>query len=164
MEVEMHFANKFSLTVIGLLLVAGVAQATDDADERNPDEVLSKSRERLAALAAKYELLKGVADVKTVTERDEKDRPESAQFVFERNSAPTGKARKASDETKPFVYVSLQYWSGQSQQPPGGLRFLKWKGQTYQMWLRVFGSDPELVKAVQKAIDDPFNQPPVPAK
>src|SRR5262249_53602063 len=39
----------------------------------------------------------------------------------------------------------------------------QWQGRTYQMWVRVYGSDAELVKMVRKLVDDRLREP-VPAK
>jgi hypothetical protein len=133
--------------------------------ERNPQEVFQKACERLQALEGKYGLLKGMSKVKPSIERDDNQRLKSAEFVFERNAMPPGKnPATANDDSMPFVYVSVAVWSGRSHQPPAGLHQLQWKGQTYQMWVRVFGSDAELVNAVRKAVDEPLRGPFAPKK
>ena len=65
----------------------------------------------------------------------------------------------AKDDSKPFFYVSVQLWSGRSQSPPANLYEFKWQGQTYQMWVRVYGSDAELVKTVRKSVEEPLLEP-----
>ncbi len=133
------------------------------AEQRDPEAVFRKACDRLVAMEAKNDLLKGVSEIKPVTEQDDKKRLKSAQFVFERNATPPGKGpAKPKDEGKPFVYVSVQVWAGRSQQPPADLHEFEWKGQTYQMWVRVFGSDAELVKVVRKAVDEPLSEPSTP--
>jgi hypothetical protein len=68
---------------------------------------------------------------------------------------PQGKeAAKAKDDSKPFVHVSVSLWSGRTTAPPAGLHEFTWKGQTYQMWVRVYGSDAKLVKTVRKNVDE----------
>jgi hypothetical protein len=112
-------------------------------------------------LEPKYGLLKGVSEVKPVIERNEKGRLKEARLVFERNAVPQGKgSARAKDESRPFVYVSIQVWSGRSQAPPGDLDEFEWMGQTYQLWARVFGSDDDLVKAIRKAVDVRSLEPP----
>jgi hypothetical protein len=44
------------------------------AEQRDPQQVFRKTCERLVALEAKHDLLKGVSEVKPVIERDEKGR------------------------------------------------------------------------------------------
>src|SRR5437763_12263279 len=79
------------------------------AEQRDPEEVFRKACARLVALEAKHDLLKGASEVKPVLERDEQGRPKSARLVFDRNAVPPGKGpAKAKDESKPFVYVSIQ--------------------------------------------------------
>ncbi len=141
--------------------VGGDAVSAPTAELRDPEKVFGKACERLKALEAKHDLLKGVSEVKPVVERDEKGRLKSAQLVVERNAVPPGKGpAKPKDESKPFVYVSIQVWSGRSQQPPVDLYEFEWKGQTHQMWVRVFGSDAEQVKAIRKAVDEQLIGPP----
>ena len=131
------------------------------AEWRDPERVFQKACEQLVALERKHDSLKGVSEVKPVLERDEKKRLKSASLVFQRNALPPGKGpAKPKDGSRPFLYVSIQVWSGRSQQPPADLHEFDWKGQTYQMWVRVFGSDVELVKAIRGAVDVPRLEPP----
>jgi hypothetical protein len=133
----------------------------NDAEQRDPDAAFRNVCARLVALEAKHKILKGLADVKPVVERDAKEGPKSGTLVFERNAVPPGKEdAKARDNTKPFVYVSVQFWSGRSQQPPADLYHFEWKGQKYQMWVRVFGSDADLVKALRQATREALDEPP----
>jgi hypothetical protein len=142
------------VAIAGMRLSGGVQLA---AAEHDPEGALQKARERLIALEANRELLKGASEVKSSIERDEKQRLKSGSFVFARNATSPGKeAAKAKDASKPFFFVSVEVWSGRTPSPPGGLHEFEWKGQTYQMWVRVYGSDADLVKAVQKAIDEPL--------
>src|SRR5262249_52757995 len=94
-------------------------------------------------------------------ERDDRDRPKSACLVFERNAVPPGKGpAKPKDESRPFIYVSIQVWLGRTQSPPGDLCEFEWNGRTYRMWVRVFGSDPEFVKVIRNAVDVKQLEPP----
>ena len=94
---------------------------------------------------------------KPVVQRDEHQRLKSADFAFENNAVPPGKnAAKAKDDSRPFFYVSVQLWSGRTQSPPANLYEFQWQGQTYQMWVRVYGSNAELVKMIRKSIDEPL--------
>jgi hypothetical protein len=128
---------------------------------RDPEKVFAKSCEELVALESKQPLLKGVGQIKPVLERDEKNRLKSATLVFDRNAIPPGKGpAKPKDESKPFVYVSIQVWVGYSQQPPGDLFVFEWQGQTYQMWVRVYSSDADLVKTIHKAAVERVRVPP----
>jgi hypothetical protein len=130
------------------------------AAERDPEEAFRKACELVAGLDGKHDLLKGVSKVKPAVERDDQKRLKSANFIFENNAAPPGKnAAKAKDAAKPFFYVSVQVWSGRSQSPPANLHEFAWQGQTYQMWVRVYGSDTELVKMVRKSVDEPLREP-----
>jgi hypothetical protein len=52
--------------------------------ERDPEEAFRSACMGLAASEAKHGLLKGVADVKPVIERDGQSRLASARLVFER--------------------------------------------------------------------------------
>jgi uncharacterized protein (TIGR03066 family) len=132
------------------------------APERDPEEAFRKACELVAALEGKHALLKGVSKVKPAVQRDERKRLKSADLIFENNAVPPGKnAAKAKDDSQPFFYVSVQVWSGRSQSPPANLHEFEWQGQTYQMWVRVFGSDAELVTDVRKAIDEPLREPPL---
>ena len=131
--------------------------------ERDPEEVFRKACKRLVDLEAKHDLLKTVSDVKLGVERDEKGRLKSARLVFGLNTMPPGKeAAKAKDDSKPFFYASVELWSGRSPAPPGGLHEFKWQGQTYQVWVRVYGSDAALVKTVRKSVEESLLAPPVP--
>jgi hypothetical protein len=124
------------------------------AEVRDPERVFRLACGQLLALERKHHLLKGVSEVKPALERDEKERLKSASLIFERNALPPGKGpAEPKDESKPFLYVSIQVWSGRTQQPPADLHEFEWKGQTYQMWVRVFGTDAELVKAIRRAVD-----------
>lgn len=132
--------------------------------ERDPEEAFGKACTLVAALEGKHDMLKGVSIVKPAIERDEHKKLKSAQLVFENNAELPGKnAAKPKDESNPFFYVSVELWSGRSQSPPGGLYEFEWRGQTYQMWVRVYGSDAELVKLVRKLVDDRLREP-LPAK
>ena len=74
---------------------------------------------------------------------------------------PPGKGpAKAKDEAQPFLFVSVQVWAGRSQQPPAGLREFEWKGETYQAWVQVYGSDAALVGTVRRTVDEPLLGPP----
>jgi hypothetical protein len=153
----------FRLSIKRLLTQAkeAVDNPAPAAEQRDPEEVFRKACERLVALESKHGLLNGVSKVKPVIERDQKGLLKSARLVFERNAKPPGKGpAKPKDDAEPFVYVSIQVWSGRSQQPPADLHEFEWKGQTYQMWVRVFGSDAELVKIIRKLVDGPVRMPP----
>jgi hypothetical protein len=150
-------------------VLAFIAERTpgDDAapapavESRDPDRVFRMACEQLAALERKHELLKGVSEVKPVLERDEKGRLKTASLVFNRNALPPGKGpAKPKDELRAFLYVSIQVWSGRTQQPPGDLHEFEWNGQTYQMWARVFGSDAEFVKVIRRVVDVQRLEPP----
>jgi hypothetical protein len=133
---------------------------TPHAKQRDPEEVFRKACERLVALEAKHDILKGLSKVKPSVEREENGRLKSARLVFENNAVPPGKeVAKAKDDSKPFAFVSVSVWSGSSQQPPANLHEFVWKGQTYQMLVQVFGSNAELVKAVQATFIDPLLAP-----
>jgi hypothetical protein len=135
--------------------------AQEHGTARDPEEAFRSACAWLTALEAKHGLLKGVAEVKPVIERDEQGRLASARLVFERNAVPPDKGpAQPKDAAKPFVYVSIQVWSGRSQQPPGNMHEFPWKGQTYQMWMRVFASDTAFVQAVRKSVDEQLNAPP----
>jgi hypothetical protein len=130
------------------------------AESRDPERVFRKACEQLVALESTYDLLKGVSEAKPVVERDAKKRPKSASLVFQRNALPPGKGpAQPMDGALPFLYVSIQVWLGRTQQPPGDLRVFEWNGETYQMWVRVFGSDAKLVKAIRSAVDVPQLEP-----
>jgi hypothetical protein len=133
------------------------------AERRDPEVLFRKACERLVALEARHDLLKGVSRVKPSIERDEKGRLKSARFLFEHNALPPGTGpAQPQDTSEPFFYASIQVWSGRTQQPPANLHEFEWKGQTYQMWVQVYGSDADLVKAVRKAVDEPLLEPPAP--
>jgi hypothetical protein len=134
------------------------------APERDPEEAFRKACALVAALEGTHDMLKGVSTVKPAIERDEHKKLKSAQLVFEKNAVPPGKnAAKAKDESKPFVYVSVELWCGRTQSPPASLYEIQWKGQTYQMWVRVYGSDADLVKLVRKLVEERLREP-LPAK
>jgi hypothetical protein len=114
----------------------------------------------VVALESKHALLKGVSKVKPTVQRDERERLKSADFAFENNATSPGKnAAKAKDESQPYFYVSVQLWSGRTPSPPGNLYEFQWQGRTYQMWVRVYGSDAELVKTVRKSVQEPLLEP-----
>ena len=139
---------------------AGAAPAPA-AESRDPEKVFQKACARLLELEARHDLLKGVSAVKPIVERGEKGRLKAARLVFERNAVPPSKGpAKPRDESRPFVHVSIQVWAGRSQQPPADLDEFAWKGQTYQMWVRVFSSDAELIKAIRKKVDVRLLEPP----
>ena len=139
----------------------GPRGAPSPSEYRDPEAMFRKAREGLVALEVKHDLLKGVAEVKPVVEHDEKGRLKSVRLVFERNAMTQGKgSAKAKDEASPFVYVAIEVWAGRTQSPQGGLHEFEWKGQTYQMWERAFSSNPELVKAIHKAVDVFVLEPP----
>jgi len=128
--------------------------------ELDPQEVFQSAIDRLKGPEAKHGALKGVSDVKPRLQLDDNKRLKSTDLVFEQNAMPLGKGpAKAKDEAKSFIYVSVQVWSGHSQQPPAGLRPFKWKGEEYTAWVQVYGSDAELVQAVRRAIDEPILAP-----
>ncbi len=128
--------------------------------ELDPQEVFRSAVDRLKSLEARHGALKGLSEVKPRLQLDDNKRLKSAGFVSEQNAIPPGKnPARAKDETKPFFHVSVQVWSGHSQQPPGGLRAFKWKGEEYEAWVQVYGSDAELVKAVRKAVDEAILAP-----
>src|SRR5262245_8527996 len=128
------------------------------APERGPEDTFRKACALVAALEGKYDLLAGVSKVKPVIERDAKQRLTSAQFAFARNAASPGKhAVEASDAGKPFVYVSVAIWAGRTPAPPAGLHEFVWQGHVYQMWVRVYGRDEELVQAIRRSVDEPLD-------
>jgi hypothetical protein len=130
------------------------------APELDPQEVFQAACDRLQNLEAKHGALNGVSKVKPRLQLDDNKRLKSADFVFEQNAVPPVKnPAKAKDEAKPFFYISVQVWSGHSQQPPGGLWAFKWKGEEYEAWVQVNGSNAELVEAVRKAVDEPILTP-----
>jgi hypothetical protein len=133
--------------------------------EVSPEEVFRSACDRLKALEAKRDALKGVADVRPSMERDDNKALKLASFVFERNVAALRKDDVTpKDAGKPFLYVSVSVWacSGPSAAPPANLMEFQWKGKEYAAWVRVHGSDEELVKAVRKAVEEPILSP-VPA-
>jgi hypothetical protein len=140
--------------------VEGQAPPSPPAQQRDPEELFRKACERLAALEATRDLLAGVSEVKPVIARDDQGRLKSAHLVFQRNAVPHGKGEaKAADESRPFVHVSVQVWSGRTPSPPANLHAFEWKGQTYQMVVLVFASDAELVRAIRKSVDEPLLAP-----
>jgi hypothetical protein len=157
---------KLALAVAALACTTGRTPGDDAApapaaESRDPERAFRKACEQFVVLERKHDLLKGASEAKPVLERDEKGRLKSAALVFERNALPPGKGpAKPKDESRPFLYVSIQVWSGRSQQPPADLHEFEWNGQTYQMWVRVFGSDGELVNAVRRAADVKRLEPP----
>jgi len=133
-------------------------------ERRDPYESFRNACERLVALEARYDLLKGLSEVKPVTGRDEKNRLVAARFDFERNAAPPDKkyAARAKDESKPFVYLSVGFFSGLSMQPSPDMIAFEWKGQTYQMWVQIYGSNAELLETVRRTVNDALNEPAAP--
>jgi hypothetical protein len=141
-------------------LLGGDPPPASPKPELDPQEVFQSAIDRLKVLEAKHGALKGASEVKPRLQLDDDKRLKSTDFVFEQNATPPGKGpAKAKDEAKPFVYVSVQVWSGHSQQPPAGLRVFKWKGEEYVAWVQVYGSNAELVQAVRKAVDEPILTP-----
>jgi hypothetical protein len=155
MKRSCQLALGFCLLVSLAGRTVGNAPATaPTAEQRDPDETFRKVCEQLVALEPKYVLLKGVFEAKRVVKRDEKDQLKSADFVFERNAVPPEKSGAGpKDESKPFVYIDVHIWSGQSLQPsPGHFRF-EWRGREYFMSVGAWSSDDDLVKAAHAAID-----------
>jgi hypothetical protein len=139
---------------------AGDPAPVSPKPELDPQEVFQSAIDRLKGLEPKHAMLKGVSEVKPSRQVDDIMRLKSTDFVFAQNAVPPGKnPARAKDEAKPFVYVSVQVWSGHSQQPPGGLRAFQWKGEEYSVWVQVYGSDAELVKAVRKEVEEPILAP-----
>jgi hypothetical protein len=144
------------VVVAGVVLFAPGAGVAADPGDTDPREVLRKAADRLAGLEPKHEILDGVSKVKPKIELDKEKRVKTATFVFDTNAVPPGKGpAKAKDDSKPFCWVSLHLWSGPSQQPPGNARNFRWKGESYTVWVQVYGSDAELVKVVRKALEEP---------
>jgi hypothetical protein len=139
----------------------GPRGAPSPAEQRDPEAMFRKARAGFLALEAKHDLLKGASEVKPVVERDEKGRLKSERLVFERNAVSPGKGpAKPRDESMPFLYVSIQVWLGRTQAPPGDLCEFEWNSQIYQMWARVFASDPGLAKRIRDAVDVQRLEPP----
>ena len=157
------FGGESFLFVPGpIILVETLRQAPI---KRDPEAAFRKACELVAALEGKHGLLKGVSRVKPDIQRDGQKRLKSARLVFENNAVSAGKQpARALDDSKPFFFVSVEVWSGRSQQPPADLHEFEWKGKTYQMWVRVYGSDADLVKTVRKSIDEPLSGPLAPKK
>ncbi|MCI0638948.1 MAG: hypothetical protein L0Y72_22950 [Gemmataceae bacterium] len=129
--------------------ISGGDPLASSKPELDPQEVFRLACDRLKNLEAKHAALKGVSKVKPRLEFDD-SKLKSAGFVFEENAVPPGKnPAKAKDEAKPFFYVSISIWSGQSQQPPAGLYGFQWKGQEYQAWVQVYGSEASSDVAVE---------------
>ena len=138
----------------------GDAPPGANVPERDPQEVFRKVWKAVSALEAKHPLLKEISAFDPVIERDEEKGLRSAEFIFSNNALPPGKEpAKAKDAGKPFFYVSVQVWVGNSDQPAAGMHQFRWKGETYQMWVRVFGSDPKLVETVRKTADEAASGP-----
>lgn len=137
---------------------------SDTPTEHDPEKMFQRARTQLIALEAEHAVLKGVSAVKPEIEHDANGRLKSARLLFERNVKPVGKEVEARDKSRPFLYVSVQIWSpaGSSQQPPANLYTFQWKGQTYNMWIRVFGSDPDLIRKLRAAVDPWRAEPPEP--
>jgi uncharacterized protein (TIGR03066 family) len=130
------------------------------APERDPEEAFAKACTVVAALEGKHDFLKGVSAVKPAIQRDEHKRLKSGELTFANNAVLPGKNdATAKDGSRPFFYISVQLWSGRTQSPPGNLYEFEWRGQTYQMWVRVYGSDADLVKMVRKWVDDRPREP-----
>lgn len=148
------------VTLATVRMSGGGPPLASPAPELDPQKVFQAACDRLKALEAKHGTLNGISKIKPSLQLDENKRLKSASFVFEQNAVPPGKSpARAKDEAKPFFYVSVQVWSGHSQQPPAGLRTIQWKGEVYQAWVQVYGSDAGLVKAVRKAVDEPILAP-----
>ena len=128
--------------------------------QRDPEEAFRKACELVAALEGKHALLRGVSTVKPAIQRDEQKQLTSAHLTFMNNATPPGKNdARAKDDSRPFFYVSVQVWAGRTPSPPANLHEFAWQGQTYQMWVRVYGSDAELVTLVRKSVDEPLRGP-----
>lgn len=153
----------FTATIVALATAQLFGQNSSPPSndpELDPQEVFQLACDRLKNLEAKHGELNGVAKVKPRLQLNGKKELTSAGFVFELNAIPPGKnPAKAKGESKPFFFVSVQVWSGHSQQPPGDLQAFKWKGEEYEAWVQVYGSDAELVKAVRKAVAEPIIAP-----
>jgi hypothetical protein len=148
---------------LALVVAAGPMAVADPppGPERDPQEVFRYACDCLKALDSGHTALKGLSEVKPQVEMGEKQRLASAAFVFKRNATPPGKGpARAKDATLPFVYVSVQVWAGRSQQPPPGLYEFSWKGQIYQAWVQVYGSDPALVQAIRRQVVETLSAPP----
>jgi uncharacterized protein (TIGR03067 family) len=131
------------------------------APQRDPEDAFVKACALVAALEGKHDLLKGVSTIKPTMQRDKNKRLTAGELVFANNAARPGKnAAKAKDDSKPFFYISVELWSGRTQSPPANLYEFEWQGQTYQMWLRVHGSDAELVNTVRKSVNERLREPP----
>ena len=131
--------------------------------EVDPQEVFRKACDRLKALEAKQAALQGVSEVKPSLKRDDNKGLQSANFVFERNVAAVRKDEVTpKDAGKPFVYVSVSVWveTGPYAAPPANLRYFQWRGKQYAAWVRVNGSDTELVKAIRQVVEEPSLLPP----
>ncbi len=162
------------LALVGAILAcAGGGRARSDtpppAVQPSPEEVFQWGHKRILALEAKHELLRGISEVKPVTERDEKGQLTSVRLGFQRNAESSGKGVVAVDESRPWVSVDFSVWRwspGPFLQIPADLQTFKWKGQTYAMRLWVFSSDAELAEAARKLrMECPLHggPPPLPA-
>jgi hypothetical protein len=128
----------------------------------DPDAVFQSACARLKALEKDHPALAGLGKVKPRIERTDDKRLKSAGIAFEVNAVPPGKApARAKDKSKPFVYISVQVWTGGSAQPPAGLRGFQHMGKVYDGWVQVYASDPRLVTAVRRAVDEPLLAPAV---
>jgi hypothetical protein len=138
------------------VLAAATKGAGPFAGEPDPEKVALVARERLKGLEPKHAVLKGVADVKPAFETEE-NAVKSAVFTFGPNALPPdGKnPARAEDDKKPFFYVSVHVLCD-FPHAPAGARTFTWGGETYRAWVEVAGSDPELVKEVRKAVDEPL--------
>lgn len=161
----MRHLVQLALTVTFVALATAQLLGQDSPPQSNdpeldPLKVFQLACDRLKNLEAKHGELNGVSKIKPRLQWNDKKELKSAGFVFELNSIPPGKnPAKAKDESKPFFFVSVQVWSGHSQQPPGDLQAFKWKGEEYEAWVQVYGSDAELVKAIRKAVAVPIIAP-----
>src|SRR5215510_11061874 len=165
-ESNMNRLRHWSFTVRSVALTAGrtLADEPPAAPERDPEATFRKACALVAALEGKHQILEGVSKVKPLIKRDAQERVTSAEFAFARNAATPGKENaKAIDGAKPFVYISVEVWAGRTPTPPAGLHVFEWKGQVYQMWIRIYGSDAELVRAIRESVDEPLRGPFAPA-
>ena len=154
-----------SLVAAVLALVATPILGADTppaspAPEADPQVVFRSACDRLKTLEARHAALSGVSQVKPSLQLNDSKGLKSANFVFERNAVPPGKdAARPKNPGKPFVYVSVSVWSGRSAQPPADSKTFTWKGQAHGAWVRVYGSDAELLEAIRKAVDEPMLAP-----
>jgi hypothetical protein len=131
------------------------------APQLDPQAVFQSACDRLRELESKYPALGGLSKVKPSVKLSDDKRFESASFTFQQNAAPPGKdPAKALDASKPFLFISVQVWTGHSLQPPAGIHGFQWKDEDYEAWVQVYASDPLIVTAVRKTVAEPILAPP----